>query len=93
VTPTPETLRWFFTSAGLKWDWRDAWMGVYWNSELVLEDTWLHIYVCILPFLPLRLTFIRSTWEWWRAGEIEQGLDREGGVQGSLGKGMGDDGR
>lgn len=35
---------------------RDIWVGVYWKREHLL--TW--IYVCIIPMLPIRLTFERG---------------------------------
>ncbi len=36
---------------------RDIWVGVYWNMSC---DWILDIYVCILPFLPIRFNFMKS---------------------------------
>lgn len=38
-----------------KWEPRDLWVGIYWDTSGI----WLHIYVCIIPCLPLHVTFQR----------------------------------
>jgi hypothetical protein len=43
---------------------RDAWIGLYWTGgqgSTDLSDGWewrvLHVYVCLIPFLPLHVTY------------------------------------
>jgi len=70
--------RWYFGRVWLEATWQDAWVGLYWRRQKVLSDTWLDIYLCILPLLPIHLRLIRSYWPWWRAGQIgPDDLDQE----------------
>lgn len=48
----------------LKFEPHDLWVGVYWKVTRSVESSYrcLKVYVCIVPTLPLILT-----WEWgWR---------------------------
>lgn len=38
----------------IKLDLRDMWKGVYWDID---DDLILHIYICIVPMVPLALHF------------------------------------
>lgn len=38
-------------SAGIIFEPRDLWIGIYWTRKA----SWLWIYVCLVPCLPLRL--------------------------------------
>ena len=42
----------------LQFEPRDLWVGVYWNKHLFgWTDITVHVYVCILPCLPIHI--------WW----------------------------
>lgn len=43
-------------SVSVIWEPRDAWVGLYWNKTR--SET--SVYVCILPFLPIRFKHIQS---------------------------------
>jgi hypothetical protein len=47
-----------------KFEPRDAWVGVYWNFNPYFDYTYgtLDVHLCILPFVPLRLTIWRQSW-------------------------------
>ena len=44
---------------------RDLWLGVYWDRPMPLEMGYgflmrtLHIYICVVPCLPLKITLTR----------------------------------
>jgi hypothetical protein len=55
---------------------RDVWVGVFWDRDVdTYERTWLTVYVCLLPCLPVR--FQRAPTSWYahtdkvRRGEAE----------------------
>ncbi len=37
----------------LRFERRDAWVGVYWRTERTTRGRLLTFYVCLLPFLPI----------------------------------------
>jgi len=39
-----------------QWEWRDFWVGVFWRTTKIA----VHIYICILPFIPLHITIARG---------------------------------
>jgi hypothetical protein len=55
-----------YRAVDLLWEPRDLWIGVYWTREDVAGSMmadggarmwrFLHIYVCLLPTLPLKVT-------------------------------------
>jgi len=49
----------------LKFEPRDIWIGVYWeyDNSVILTNR-LTVYVCILPFLPIRLRWIFFSQMW-----------------------------
>lgn len=40
----------------IQWEPRDLWMGCFWRRT----DSCLHLYICIVPTLPLYITRLRS---------------------------------
>lgn len=50
--------------AKLEWQPRDLWVGIYWRAVALKTVTWeyraLHVWVCILPCIPIHLTFRRE---------------------------------
>ena len=52
----------------LKFEKRDAWIGVYWNrsplfmfegGSMYIEADLTEVYVCLVPFLPLKISWIK----------------------------------
>ena len=42
----------------IKFNRRDAWMGVYWKSTAIYQDKPIHdIYICLIPFFPIRIKY------------------------------------
>lgn len=37
---------------------QDCWIGVFWKKELYL----LHIWICIIPVLPIHIMLFKSNW-------------------------------
>ena len=45
----------------LRWVPGDLWVGIYWKLEpLAFHYFDLHVYICLLPMLPIHLEFSRS---------------------------------
>ena len=46
--------------AQFQWEPRDLWIGIFWriNREMTPPFCTLHIYVCILPMMPLHVTVL-----------------------------------
>lgn len=42
--------------AQLQWEPRDAWVGLFWRRT----DIALHLYICLVPFVPLHITMRRN---------------------------------
>lgn len=42
---------------GPYWEPRDIWVGVYWNHERRSRMYRFDVYVCLVPFFPIRLTW------------------------------------
>ncbi len=42
--------------AQFQWEPRDAWIGLFWRHT----DIALHLYICIVPFVPLHITIRRK---------------------------------
>ena len=40
-------------------DWRDWWVGVYWNRTPRIRPAVLHLYICIIPTFPLHILWQR----------------------------------
>lgn len=45
----------------------DLWIGVYWRTFMEGGDKMLQLYVCILPTLPIQITFPIRKWAGWDA--------------------------
>lgn len=41
---------------------RDVWWGVYWDKEARALHSVCHVYLCIVPMLPIHLQFLRNRW-------------------------------
>jgi len=39
-----------------QWEWRDFWIGVFWRTTEIA----VHIYINLLPFIPLHITIERD---------------------------------
>lgn len=39
----------------LKFEPRDIWIGVYWTITSTVSGDVLHIYICIVPLLPIHI--------------------------------------
>ncbi len=53
-----------FLGAKVIFEPRDLWIGVYWNADdegysLGVPARWIEIYICVIPTLPLKLTFVQ----------------------------------
>lgn len=52
-------------SIKLKFEKKDIWIGVYWNCGYYLSNIntqktqWIEIYICLIPFFPIKLFFQR----------------------------------
>ena len=48
---------------------RDLWVGVFWRRTKLC----LHVYICVLPLLPLHITLTTSKWigKWTRSERSE----------------------
>ena len=59
-------MRWPDYWKGPYWEPRDIWIGVYWDSTrdrlmgASVGVRRVHVYVCIAPCLPVRLTWVSS---------------------------------
>lgn len=42
--------------AQLQWEPRDLWIGLFWR----LSDGVLHVYICVVPLVPLHVTIGRT---------------------------------
>lgn len=49
--------------AQLQWEPRDLWIGLFWrvNREMAPPFYTLHIYLCLVPLIPLHVTILRRT--------------------------------
>jgi len=49
--------------AQLQWEPRDVWVGLFWRTNHEIGMTWytLHLYVCIIPLVPLHVTLLRRS--------------------------------
>ncbi len=45
-------------------EWRDLWVGVFWRKTKIA----VHIYICILPVVPLHITIARG--KLWEEGDL-----------------------
>ena len=45
---------------GIEFEPRDLWVGVYWDYQGIGTLKHLDIYVCIVPMLPIHITFIQA---------------------------------
>lgn len=46
----------------LQWEFRDCWVGVFWRKT----DLAVHLYICLIPCVPLHVTIMRKKWRGWR---------------------------
>lgn len=37
----------------------DIWFGIYWNKRVERDMHFLDVYICLIPMLPIKLTFLR----------------------------------
>lgn len=46
--------------AQLQWEPRDMWVGLFWRTNHEMNIPWytLHIYICVLPLIPLHITLL-----------------------------------
>lgn len=44
---------------GLLLDLRDCWIGAYWTTHMVGQHTISYLYLCLVPCLPIRITWLR----------------------------------
>lgn len=44
----------------LEWKVADCWIGLYWHSVPSDRETWRHVWLCLLPMLP-----IHASWHAW----------------------------
>ena len=56
---------WKIEPVGWKVEWRDAWMGVYWNPAKIKTDdgfrlVWIDVYLCPIPFLVYRFRLTKK---------------------------------
>ena len=75
----------------LQWEPSDLWVGCFWrtrNSVDVLPPSgipppwFIHIYVCLVPLLPLHITILRSS----RPRKFFAGVARDPGLEADLRK-------
>jgi hypothetical protein len=48
----------YWWAVALLWEPRDLWVGVYWNTWWECGEQWVDLYVCPVPLLPIRISFI-----------------------------------
>lgn len=41
----------------------DLWVGAYWRHHNAFGYHWTHLYVCLIPMLPVRLSWFWDTWQ------------------------------
>lgn len=42
--------------AQIQWEPRDIWIGLFWRTTERERNRYLHLYVCVVPFLPMHVT-------------------------------------
>lgn len=52
----------FAWRVSLEREWRDVWVGVYWDKERRTMATVFHVYLCLVPCLPIHVQVLRNRW-------------------------------